>query len=132
MNSNISLWAITFVLCIYMLLYPDHYNYFLPLLILTLTQIQIMESIMKETVMDKYEKNIHNEIDYNFLIGNVFICVLYLVAISIILLSPESKFEYIIFLFIGGMFYLISALKYIKFWGYIGIVSSLIALTMRK
>jgi hypothetical protein len=132
MDANVSLWIISFSLCIYMLLDPTHYNLFLPIFILTLMQIQIMESIMDETVKDKYEKNIQYDMDYNFLIGNVFICFLYLLAISILFLYPESKFQYIIFSFIGGMFFLISSLKYRKIWGYFGLVTSLIAITIRK
>lgn len=49
-ESSIKAWIVTFILCTYMLANPDKYNNWIPLIILTFTQIQIMES----NNMDKY------------------------------------------------------------------------------
>lgn len=45
-ESSISSWIVSFLICSYMLVNPQDYSYWLPLFILTFTQIQIMESIL--------------------------------------------------------------------------------------
>ena len=54
-ESSIKAWIITFILCTYMLANPDKYNNWIPLIILTFTQIQIMEAIIW-TSMDKNQE----------------------------------------------------------------------------
>lgn len=51
-EANISAWITSFILCMYMLTNPEKYPTWMPLMILTFTQIQIMEAIIW-TSMDK-------------------------------------------------------------------------------
>jgi len=57
-ESSIKAWIISFILCTYMLANPQKYNNWIPLIILTFTQIQIMEAIIWTSMDKNQEANI--------------------------------------------------------------------------
>jgi len=56
-ESSIRAWIISFILCTYMLANPQKYNNWIPLMILTFTQIQIMEAIIWTSIDKNQEAN---------------------------------------------------------------------------
>lgn len=204
-ESSISSWVITFILCVIMLVNPQTYSNWLPLFILTFTQIQIMEAILWSN-MDSENKQINQSTtkllsfmlwlqplmntfiaykntkedllfygiyfyvliiifhylssrndtfitdvgtnghlqwnrrdekgnDYSFVLGNKYMCFLYLAGVFLPFIFMQSDMKYLALTFFSGTF-LLSALKYKKefgsMWCYYSIFASIMVMLCQE
>jgi hypothetical protein len=141
-KTSITAWFITFILCAYMLMEPKDYGFWIPLFILTFTQIQILEAIiwsdLKSSLINSFDPIAHSSfsplLDLNTDINNQatkIILVMLLVqplfnSLLGYVTTKNRTLMYYTIIFSAVLLYQVIILKDDKFFSTIGVNGHLV------